>query len=132
MGGGDTAIASADAGERRELWKRLADERVAMLGTRDLEGTRIARPVMPVSIEPDGRVWLFTEADGDIAGDLGLVRIDVRRGDYWDASLADLHSFPIVVEAETDRHAWDATLQFAERCQITLYDAAYLESVRPA
>lgn len=46
---------------------------------------------------------------------------------YRDASLADLRSFPIVVDTETDRHAWDATLKLAERCQLTLYDAAYLE-----
>lgn len=29
--------------------------------------------------------------------------------------------------ADTDRQAWGATLILAERCQLTLYDAAYLE-----
>jgi len=26
-----------------------------------------------------------------------------------------------------DRHAWDPTLSLAQRCRLTLYDAAYLE-----
>jgi len=51
-------------------------------------------------------------------------RIDAR---FRDASLADLHALPISVDAETDRHAWAATLKLAERCKLTLYDAAYLE-----
>ena len=46
---------------------------------------------------------------------------------FRDASLADLSSFPIAVDSETDRHAWGTTLTLAERCQLTLYDAAYLE-----
>lgn len=132
-------VAPADAAGQHALWKRLAGEPVAMLGTRDADGTLIARPVMPVTIEPEGRIWLFTAVDGDIAddirrdahvhmsfvnqaeelyaslngmaevfrdprkareiwspaagvwypngpddADLGLVRIDVHRGDYWD------------------------------------------------
>jgi general stress protein 26 len=119
-----------------------------MLSTQDVDATPIARPVMPVSIEPEGRVWLFTGIDGDIAGDirrdprvqmlfvnqekdvyasligaaevlhdprkareiwsasagvfypngpddanLGLVRIDVHRGDYWDMKDAKLVRF---------------------------------------
>lgn len=46
---------------------------------------------------------------------------------FRDASLADLRSFPIAVDSETDRHAWASTLGLAERFQLTLYDAAYLE-----
>ena len=46
---------------------------------------------------------------------------------FRDASIADLRSFPIAVDSETDRHAWGTTLSLAERCQLTLYDAAYLE-----
>ncbi|HJU24514.1 MAG TPA: pyridoxamine 5'-phosphate oxidase family protein [Casimicrobiaceae bacterium] len=148
MSGDEGSVASADADDRRELWKRLADERVAMLSTQGVDATPIARPVMPVSIEPEGRVWLFTEIDGDIAGDirrdsrvqmlfvnqekelyasltgvadvlhdprkareiwsasagvfypngpddanLGMVRIDVHRGDYWDMKDAKLVRF---------------------------------------
>ena len=46
---------------------------------------------------------------------------------FRDATLADLAQLPIQVDAETDRHAWGATLHLAERHQLTLYDAAYLE-----
>jgi predicted nucleic acid-binding protein len=46
---------------------------------------------------------------------------------FRDASIADLRSFPIAVDSETDRHAWGTSLTLAERCQLTLYDAAYLE-----
>ena len=49
---------------------------------------------------------------------------------FRDASLADLRSFPIVVDSETDRHAWDETMALAEGCGLTLYDAAYLELAR--
>ena len=46
---------------------------------------------------------------------------------FRDASIADLRSFPIAVDSETDHHAWGTSLTLAERCQLTLYDAAYLE-----
>jgi predicted nucleic acid-binding protein len=46
---------------------------------------------------------------------------------FRDATLADLAQLPIQVDAETDQHAWGATLHLAERYQLTLYDAAYLE-----
>lgn len=51
-------------------------------------------------------------------------RID---GSFRDASLASLRVFPIVTDDETDERAWEETLRLAERCQLTLYDAAYLE-----
>jgi len=51
-------------------------------------------------------------------------RIDAR---FRDASIADLRALPIAIDAETDRYAWGASLILAERCQLTLYDAAYLE-----
>jgi predicted nucleic acid-binding protein len=35
--------------------------------------------------------------------------------------------FPIHLDLETDRQAWDATARLAERHRLTLYDAAYLE-----
>jgi predicted nucleic acid-binding protein len=46
---------------------------------------------------------------------------------FRDASLADLRAFHIVVDAETDSHAWGNTLALAERHGLSLYDAAYLE-----
>jgi len=47
--------------------------------------------------------------------------------DFRDSTLADLAQLPIQVDADTDRQAWGATLHLAERHQLTLYDAAYLE-----
>jgi general stress protein 26 len=141
-------VEPAGTDEQRALWQRLADEKVAMLGTRDADGSISERPVQPVRVEAEGRVWIFTAADGDIARDvardarvhvafvnpadelyaslngearvlrdprkarelwstaaglwfpggpddpnLGLVRIDVHRGDYWDMKDARLVRF---------------------------------------
>ena len=46
---------------------------------------------------------------------------------FRDASLANLRAFPIVVDTETDRHAWGSTLALSERFGLTAYDASYLE-----
>lgn len=46
---------------------------------------------------------------------------------FRDASLADLGTLEVKIDSETDRQAWTATLELAERCRLTLYDAAYLE-----
>lgn len=46
---------------------------------------------------------------------------------FRDATLADLAQLPIQVDGDTDPQAWGATLRLAERHQLTLYDAAYLE-----
>ena len=62
-------IEPAAAEERGALWERLAKETVAMLVTHDASGTPIARPVQPVRVE-DGRLWIFTAVDGDIARDI--------------------------------------------------------------
>lgn len=51
-------------------------------------------------------------------------RLDATR---WDQSLADLRSLDIALDPETDRHAWSDTLALAERFNLTVYDAAYLE-----
>jgi predicted nucleic acid-binding protein len=55
----------------------------------------------------------------------------VRRGRitgaYRDDSLADLGQLRIETDAETDVHAWSATLRLAEKHELTLYDAAYIE-----
>jgi predicted nucleic acid-binding protein len=60
-----------------------------------------------------------------------VLEIGVRRGRYdstfRDAMLADLSLLPISTDLETDKRAWHATLQFAHRHRLTLYDAAYLE-----
>ncbi len=46
---------------------------------------------------------------------------------YRDASLAELGYMPIAIDADTNDHAWSATLRLADRFGLTLYDAAYLE-----
>ena len=46
---------------------------------------------------------------------------------YRDISLDALRALEITVDSETDDHAWPVTLRLAERFQLTLYDAAYLE-----
>ena len=51
-------------------------------------------------------------------------RIDAT---FRDASLADLRALAIDIDPETDQQAWTATLRLADRFQLTLYDAAYVE-----
>jgi len=57
--------------------------------------------------------------------------IAVRRGridaDFRRASLADLALLDITTDQYTDFHAWNETLNLADRFRLTLYDAAYLE-----
>ena len=46
---------------------------------------------------------------------------------FRDAALADLQQFDIVVDAETELHAWQATVQLADTHHLSVYDASYLE-----
>jgi predicted nucleic acid-binding protein len=46
---------------------------------------------------------------------------------FRDRALAQLDRFAIVIDPETDRYAWSSTLRLADRFELTLYDAAYLE-----
>jgi predicted nucleic acid-binding protein len=57
------------------------------------------------------------------------MKVRRRRNDagFRDQALADLSMLPITIDPETDRQAWSATLQLAERHSLTLYDAVYLE-----
>lgn len=34
---------------------------------------------------------------------------------------------PITIDTETSSHVWSGTLQLADRFQLTIYDASYLE-----
>jgi predicted nucleic acid-binding protein len=60
-----------------------------------------------------------------------ILEMGVRRGRtdtaFRDATLADLALLPILLDAETERQAWGATLRLAEKRRLSLYDAAYLE-----
>ena len=71
-------------------------------------------------------LWRLEVANG--------LQMAVRRGRldprYRDAAIAELGHLPITVDPETDAPAWGGTLHLADRCQITLYDAAYLELAR--
>ena len=46
---------------------------------------------------------------------------------FRDASLADLRALAIDIDPETDQQAWTATHRLADRFNLTLYDAAYVE-----
>jgi predicted nucleic acid-binding protein len=84
-------------------------------------------------------VQIFEELSQSGAWVPGLWRLEVanvlemsvrrKRHDrnFRDATLADLAQLPIQVDIQTDQQAWNATLRLAERHQLTLYDAAYLE-----
>jgi len=60
-----------------------------------------------------------------------VLQIGMRRqrhgADFRDRVLSDLSEFPIHVDPETDRQAWGTTVRLAERHELTVYDAAYLE-----
>ena len=60
-----------------------------------------------------------------------VLEMGVRRGRhdaaFRDSTLADLALLPITVDAESDQHAWGATVRLAERHRLSVYDAAYLE-----
>ena len=43
------------------------------------------------------------------------------------AALADLGDLDVIVDSQTDSRAWNATLEFADRFLLTVYDAAYVE-----
>jgi predicted nucleic acid-binding protein len=51
-------------------------------------------------------------------------RIDTARRE---SVLRDLSLLAISIDPDTDKAAWAATLQLADRFGLTLYDAAYLE-----
>ena len=46
---------------------------------------------------------------------------------FRDASITDIRALVVAIDPETDHQAWATTLHLAERCRLTLYDAAYLE-----
>jgi predicted nucleic acid-binding protein len=60
-----------------------------------------------------------------------ILEMGIRRGRhdvaFRHATLADLSLLPIRLDPETDRQAWEVTLQLAHHHRLTLYDAAYLE-----
>jgi predicted nucleic acid-binding protein len=57
--------------------------------------------------------------------------VAVRRGridhEFRRVALTDLGDLDIIVDAQTDSRAWNATLELADRFVLTVYDAAYVE-----
>ena len=55
----------------------------------------------------------------------------VRRGridsEFRRPALADLGDLDIIVDAQPDSRAWNATLEFADRFLLTVYDTSYGE-----
>jgi predicted nucleic acid-binding protein len=68
-------------------------------------------------------LWRLEVANG-LQSALRRKRINVA---FRDASLRDLATMPITIDAETDDHAWTDTVRLADRFRLTPYDAAYLE-----
>jgi predicted nucleic acid-binding protein len=68
-------------------------------------------------------IWRFELGNAFLVG--------VRRGRistaYRDQSLAEVSRMRIETDLETNLHAWSVTLRLAERNELTLYDATYLE-----
>ena len=54
-----------------------------------------------------------------------------RRGrigrDFRRAALSDLAMLEIATDPHTETNAWGQTVELADRCDLTVYDAAYLE-----
>jgi predicted nucleic acid-binding protein len=76
----------------------------------------------------EGGAWVPGIWRLEVANVLAMgVRRKRHNTDFRDATLADLAQLPIQVDPETDQHAWNRTLRLADRHQLTLYDASYLE-----
>jgi len=68
-------------------------------------------------------LWRLETANG-LQVAIRRKRIDVA---FRDRALTHLAHLPITIDPGTDAQAWTTTLQLADRFQLTLYDAAYLE-----
>lgn len=74
------------------------------------------------------RAWVPSLWRLEVANALQMsVRCGRISAEFREASLSDLALLAIEIDLETDTFAWSATLRLAERYQLTLYDAAYLE-----
>jgi len=87
--------------------------------------------------EPIRRLFDAVADDGAVVPALwrlevaNSLTVAVRRGridaNFRRAALADLSLLDITTDGHTDVHAWGETLNMADRFQLTVYDAAYLE-----
>ncbi len=60
-----------------------------------------------------------------------VLSFSVRKGrmtrERRDEVLTDLQILPIAIDSETGKNAWNETLKLADRHDLTVYDATYLE-----
>ena len=60
-----------------------------------------------------------------------MLLFSVKKGrmtkDRRDEALSDLQFLPISIDTETGKRAWKETIALADRHQLTVYDATYLE-----
>lgn len=79
------------------------------------------------SVAEDGAVvpplWRLEVLNG-LQSALRRKKIDRQ---YRDASLSDLRLLPITIDTETDIHLGSRTLSLADRFDLTIYDAVFLE-----
>jgi predicted nucleic acid-binding protein len=68
-------------------------------------------------------VWRLEVANGFLSA-IRRKRIDAA---FRDSALQHLGSLPIEIDPEPNLHAWTVTSKLAERLNLTIYDAAYLE-----
>ena len=68
-------------------------------------------------------IWRVETANGF---QMALRRQRIDAG-FRDRALFELARLPIAVDNETDAYVWTTTLQLADRHQLTVYDAVYLE-----
>jgi predicted nucleic acid-binding protein len=87
--------------------------------------------------EPIRRLFDLVADEGAVVPSLwwlevaNSLTVAVRRGridaGFRRAALSDLRLLDIATDQHTDLHAWSETLDVADRFQLTVYDAAYLE-----
>ncbi len=71
-------------------------------------------------------LWRLEVADGFQSA----IRCKRIEAGYRDEAIAQLSLLPIEVDSETGTYAWSTTIGLADRCGLTIYDAAYLELAR--
>jgi len=109
--------------ERQELARAAAQDIREMSKGVTLGGLKIKDLKVTNTGAVVPSLWRLETGNGlQIA--IGCKRIDAA---FKDRALLDLARLAITIDLETDAQAWTTTLQLADRFQLTLYDAAYLE-----
>jgi predicted nucleic acid-binding protein len=90
------------------------------------ERTHAADRVLDMVVDQGACVpalWRLEVANG-LQASIRRKRFDAS---FRDDALSRLARLPITVDADTNTYAWSSTVHLADRFQLTLYDAAYLE-----